>query len=330
MSRHRWLAPERLTATGVSSPTFKADVWSFGLLCLEVFTDTDPYCAYQDFYLPVLLSQGKSPEHPGTAAVGLSSKMWELMQSCWEVDSATRPDMLHVQLAMRDILPLVEPRPTLGLTVIASHPSTSPAQSEPLLPTLVPPRIEPSYKMFKKNSCDSSMHRPSPPTNRTPPTKLTPPLSRSAGSGATRTLSSTATSLKSLPLSSLQEDDRSPSVPKSLSVPSRSSAILPILNPIRLRVPVSDEVLGFLKGAANGPESLLRPAKDGTVSAGNLEGFLSRVISDSADSSKDKHFKSAFLTIYRLFATSERVFEILKRLFEATSVDPSVASSRYS
>ena len=82
-------------------------------------------------------------------------------------------------------------------------------------------------------------------------------------------------------------------------------------------------------GAANDPESLLRPVRDGTVSAGNLEGFLSRVIAGSADSSKDEHFKAVFLTIYQLFATSERVFEVLKRRFEAT-LDSSVArSTRY-
>jgi hypothetical protein len=92
---------------------------------------------------------------------------------------------------------------------------------------------------------------------------------------------------------------------------------------------MSDEVLGCLRGAANDPESLLRPAKDGTVSAGNLEGFLSQVIAGSEDLSREESFKAAFLTIYQLFATSERVFEILKRRFESTSVDPAVASSRY-
>ena len=113
-------------------------------------------------------------------------------------------------------------------------------------------------------------------------------------------------------------------------VPPRSSTILPISTPIRVRVPVSDEVLGFLTGAANDPESLLRPARDGTVSAGDLEGFLSRVIAGSADLSKDERFKADFLTIYRLFTTSERVFEVLKRRFEATSLDPYAAGSRYS
>ncbi|KAH9171465.1 kinase-like domain-containing protein, partial [Lactarius sanguifluus] len=107
ISRARWLAPERITSASVTSPTFKADVWSFGLLCLEVFTDADPYSPYSDLYVPVLLSQGKPPEDPGPAAVGLSPKMWELMQSCWEVNPEVRPDMDKIQLAMRNLLPRI-------------------------------------------------------------------------------------------------------------------------------------------------------------------------------------------------------------------------------
>ncbi|KAI9433952.1 kinase-like domain-containing protein [Lactarius indigo] len=107
ISRARWLAPERITSASVTSPTFKADVWSFGLLSLEVFTDADPYSPYSDLYVPVLLSQGKPPEDPGPAAVGLSPKMWELMQSCWEVNPEVRPDMDKIQSAMRNLLPRV-------------------------------------------------------------------------------------------------------------------------------------------------------------------------------------------------------------------------------
>ena len=133
MSRYRWLSPERLTEAGVTSPTFEADVWSFGLVCLEVFTDADPYRTTKNHYIPVLLSKGKPPEHPGTAVVGLSSKMWELMQSCWEVDPAARPDMLKIQLAMRDITPQIEPHPT----AMSHRLSTSSVRIEPLRPTLI-------------------------------------------------------------------------------------------------------------------------------------------------------------------------------------------------
>ena len=105
LSRARWLAPEQITPAGVAAPTEKADIWSFGLLCLEVFTGKDPYHGYSDFYVPVLLSQGTHPEHPGSTAVGLSPKMWDLMQSCWQIDPTQRSSMSEIQSTICDILP---------------------------------------------------------------------------------------------------------------------------------------------------------------------------------------------------------------------------------
>ncbi|KAF8497035.1 kinase-like domain-containing protein [Russula emetica] len=104
VSRARWLAPEQITSASAAAPTEKADIWSFGLLCLEVFTGEDPYHGHSDLYVPVLLSQGTHPEHPGSMAVGLSPKMWDLMQSCWQVDPAQRPSMSEIQSTIRDML----------------------------------------------------------------------------------------------------------------------------------------------------------------------------------------------------------------------------------
>ena len=447
MSRHRWLAPERLTEAGVTSPTFEADVWSFGLICLEVFTDADPYCTTQDYYVPVRLSKGTPPEHPGTAAVGLSSKMWELMQSCWEVDPAARPDMLKIQQAMRDILPRVEPRPT----IITHRPSTSPVQIQSLLPTRASPTTDGGSLHNGSSSESSSASSQAPLTPPPPsgglqltlepgPTISSPRLSRLTELEETRTVNrgSISQSLASVRLPPLLEDDyephstgisiplmappmtpaqisrsssrpptatslsphhtiasdfpshtspasspsqsptsscpgepgppkrklsrwftmtrsqsfasgkcdpvtppKPPKKPKSKStsqtnppetlkkVPSRASTILPTITTTRQRVPASEDVLRYLQSAASDPESLLRPARDGTVSAGNLEGLLNRAIVGSSDPSRDERFKAAFLTIYQLFATSEQVFEILKRRFKVTSVDSSMASSRY-
>jgi RasGEF N-terminal motif len=88
----------------------------------------------------------------------------------------------------------------------------------------------------------------------------------------------------------------------------------------------------LLEEAATGSEGLLRSATDGTVSAGNLEGLVSRVISDSdiADSARDDRFRATFVTIYQLFSTSERLFNILKRRFETTELKPVTVRSRYS
>jgi hypothetical protein len=74
---------------------------------------------------------------------------------------------------------------------------------------------------------------------------------------------------------------------------------------------------------ASDAECLLRLAEDGTVSAGNLEGLVSRAIDRTTDasSSGDERFRATFLTIYQLFSTSVRLFEILKRRFESTIAD---------
>ena len=101
----RWLAPEQITSDNVAAPTEKTDIWSFGLLCLEVFTGKDPYHGHSDFRVPVLLNQGTRPEHPGSMAVGLSPKMWDLMRSCWQINPAERPSMSEIQTTIREMLP---------------------------------------------------------------------------------------------------------------------------------------------------------------------------------------------------------------------------------
>lgn len=110
--------------------------------------------------------------------------------------------------------------------------------------------------------------------------------------------------------------------------PSRSNTTYIDLPQSRKWEPVSRVVLDFMERAASDSECLLRFATDGAVSAGNLEGLVSRVISDIA-ASRDDHFRATFLTIYQLFATSERLFSILKRRFESTELDPITVRSRY-
>jgi len=104
-SRARWLAPELIIPGRVPPPTEATDIWSFGSLCLEVFTGAEPYISYPDVYVPVLLSKGVIPEHPGPMAVGLTPMMWKLMQSCWNINPAKRPAMATVQSAIRQMLP---------------------------------------------------------------------------------------------------------------------------------------------------------------------------------------------------------------------------------
>ena len=208
--------------------------------------------------------------------------------------------------------PSLSPQHTLASDLLGS---TSPASSSQSPPSPTPPKRR--FSLFSKRTqspalrkCDpvTVTPKPSNPTTSKPkpkPTQVPTPRPRPRRA-----------------YTDLQ--------PRPISVDSRSSTILPIITiPTHRRVPVSEDVLRSLKNAASDPETLLRPARDGTVSAGNLEGLLNRAIVGSPDPSRDERFKAAFLTIYQLFATSEQVFEILKRRFEATYVDPSMAGSRF-
>jgi son of sevenless len=85
--------------------TEEGDVWSFGMLCLEVFTGEDPYSSRPDLYVPVLLSQGETPEHPGPNAAGLTPNMWEVMQSCWKIEPPERPSMNTILSRIRGLRP---------------------------------------------------------------------------------------------------------------------------------------------------------------------------------------------------------------------------------
>jgi serine/threonine protein kinase len=104
LSHARWLAPEYITTAGASlpSPTEEADVWSFGLLCLEVFTGEDPFYSLSDSETHTLLSNGIIPhEHLCPKVIG--AKMWGLMQYCWRINPLERPSMSVVQSAVHAI-----------------------------------------------------------------------------------------------------------------------------------------------------------------------------------------------------------------------------------
>jgi RasGEF N-terminal motif len=106
---------------------------------------------------------------------------------------------------------------------------------------------------------------------------------------------------------------------------SQPATLLVPLPRSRRRQPLSQVVLEFMEKVANDSENLVRHPADGSVSAGNLEDLISRVITDTADPSEDSRLRHAFLTVYQLFTTSERLFEILKRRFRSMELDPRAA-----
>ena len=70
----------------------------------------------------------------------------------------------------------------------------------------------------------------------------------------------------------------------------------------------------MLDRAVMDPQAIVRRNAEGLVDAGTLEGLVGQLL---ADTGKDQlEYRSAFLTSYRAFTTSEEVFNILQRRFD--------------
>jgi len=74
-----------------------ADVFAFGMFAVEVFTGKVPFEGQKNEAVVLLISRGGRPEIPGDAqAVGLTSEVWKLLESCWQQNPKKQPTMEEV------------------------------------------------------------------------------------------------------------------------------------------------------------------------------------------------------------------------------------------
>src|SRR5712672_2167207 len=77
----RWLAPELVADSSYIPTTRATDVWSFGMLSLEIFTDNVPFShVSNEAFVPLVIRNGPLPtrlEHDNTRVPG--DAMWDLM-----------------------------------------------------------------------------------------------------------------------------------------------------------------------------------------------------------------------------------------------------------
>lgn len=100
----RWMSPELMNE--VTPPTNESDVWSFGMVMLEVFTGKPPFCEYRrnEQVLLQVASRGLRPTRPTPEETKLiSDDCWKLMQDCWETEPADRPNMKDVRRRLADL-----------------------------------------------------------------------------------------------------------------------------------------------------------------------------------------------------------------------------------
>jgi serine/threonine protein kinase len=80
---------------------FKADVYSFGLILWELYTQLELFVEYDDWdpFFEAIVFQGKRPEIPASCIPSLAS----LMQKCWAHEPDERPTFKEVIFRLDEI-----------------------------------------------------------------------------------------------------------------------------------------------------------------------------------------------------------------------------------
>lgn len=106
----RWSAPELIEPaliglSRMASSTW-TDIWSFGMLCLELMTGQQPFNDINgDMTVIIALSKWQLPPRPGSLASsrGLTDDLWALLLKCWNKDPKSRPTMSCIRTDMKTI-----------------------------------------------------------------------------------------------------------------------------------------------------------------------------------------------------------------------------------
>jgi len=130
----RWFSPELLTESGPVST--HSDVWSFGMLCLEILSGDVPFADIKrDIAVLREIDNGVLPKHPGRVAIsqGLSDAIWKVLQKCWGREPSTRPSITEVKNSLLGKVP----SPSAGKLKIKCRRTkvNCPARLEPRSPT---------------------------------------------------------------------------------------------------------------------------------------------------------------------------------------------------
>lgn len=101
----KWMAPECFTRR---LWTTASDVWSFGILIWEVFTDAlEPYSDMEELNTATALIKFVSDGGHPAEIPDVSSSVTNLMIRCWAYETVDRPTMAKIILDMERLYPMI-------------------------------------------------------------------------------------------------------------------------------------------------------------------------------------------------------------------------------
>ena len=144
----QWMAPELFD--GKSRPSKESDIYALGMVIYEVRTSRTPrtspnrsllqvlahkrpFSSVLHYVVPGLVLAGKRPSRPTNHDIlGLSEDVWLLMEKCWDLEPATRPQITDILVLFeKDSDCWVSPTSEEIADLCLSHPtSQNPPETE--------------------------------------------------------------------------------------------------------------------------------------------------------------------------------------------------------
>ncbi|KAI0075931.1 kinase-like protein [Panus rudis PR-1116 ss-1] len=90
----RWAAPELMCSeSDIVKPTFACDIYSFGSVCVEIYTHRVPYAECpREPQVIARIQKGIKPLRPdGVTGKRMSDGLWDIIQRCWRSEPNHRP-----------------------------------------------------------------------------------------------------------------------------------------------------------------------------------------------------------------------------------------------
>ncbi|KAH7338152.1 kinase-like domain-containing protein [Rhizoctonia solani] len=136
----RWAAPERFYKES-TWPTKKSDIWSLGMVILELLTNDIPYQGMSDLRAIAFIGDGRTPDQPSSLISikpGFNRILWGLLLSCWQrnPDDRTSPNVV------RDILSIVNREGTTAGEIKGNEPRHTVIEHTLPLPTIIERLVE--------------------------------------------------------------------------------------------------------------------------------------------------------------------------------------------